>query len=36
VNVTINIETGSIEITVDKNIVEVVENPQTEIALSDL
>ena len=36
VNVNINIEDGSIELSVDKTIVEEVENPHTEIALSDL
>lgn len=36
VNVNIDIEKGTIEITVDKTIVEEVENPHTEIAISDL
>ncbi len=36
VNVNIDIETWSIEITVDKEIVETVENPYTQIAKTDL
>ncbi|EKE28650.1 MAG: hypothetical protein ACD_3C00036G0006 [uncultured bacterium (gcode 4)] len=36
VNVTINVETGTIEISVEKEIVETVENPYTQIAKADL
>jgi N utilization substance protein A len=36
VNVHLDFETGAIEITVEKTIVEIVENPDTELTLADL
>lgn len=36
VNVKINLESGSIELSIDKTIVETVEDPETQIALGDL